>query len=269
MSNIQVSIFVLGLTGFSFSILLAFLSKKLKVKENPRVEKVLDTLPGLNCGACGFSGCKPFAEAVIEKNEIFSGCLPGGSNVNEKIAEILGAAKRPVTHKQVVVCRCGAEIGEKKSSSLYQGPQTCKAVQITGGIIDCAYGCFGLGDCLEVCPTKALTIKNKKIYIDNKKCIGCGKCIKACPRNLFEMVTLKKDTGIYYIACNNKEKAPGVRKTCGKGCIGCGICAKIADSPYYLKENLSYIDYTKTNCKDSLEEGKNKCPTKCIVLNAD
>jgi len=55
MGQIQIAISVLGVTGFSFAVLLAFLSKKLKVEEDPRVAKVLGVLPGLNCGACGFS----------------------------------------------------------------------------------------------------------------------------------------------------------------------------------------------------------------------
>jgi electron transport complex protein RnfB len=264
MEQIQIAILVLGLTGFCFAVLLAFLSKKLKVEEDPRVEKVLNVLPGLNCGACGFSGCRPFADAVVKECKIFNGCLPGGNEINSKITEILGITGCVSVKNQTVVCHCGADDDEKKISALYQGPKTCRAAHITGGAIDCIWGCIAFGDCIEVCPVEALGLKKGKIYVDISKCIACGKCIKACPRNLFKIVPLKKDTALYCVACSNNEKVLAVKKVCDRGCIGCGICARVSDSPYYLKNNLSYVDYAKVAKKESLEEGKTKCPTKCI-----
>jgi uncharacterized Fe-S center protein len=40
--------------------------------------------------------------------------------------------------------------------------------------------CVGCGACEEVCPVKAITIKDKKSQIDAKVCIGCASCIAAC-----------------------------------------------------------------------------------------
>jgi ferredoxin len=133
-----------------------------------------------------------------------------------------------------------------------------------GGALDCKYGCLGFGDCIKVCPTKAISIKQGKVYIDVKKCIGCGKCEKACPRNLFELVPHKEGEKIYYVACNNKEKGLYVRSVCGRGCITCGLCTRVEGSPFYLKENLSYLDYQKTASQEVLDKAKNACPTHCI-----
>jgi RnfABCDGE-type electron transport complex B subunit len=264
MGQIQIAILVLGSTGFCFAVLLAFLSKKLKVEEDPRVVRVLEVLPGLNCGACGFSGCRPFADAVVKECQLFNGCLPGGEEINNKILEILGVAGCVPTKNQTVVCHCGAEGDEKKIFSLYQGPKTCRAAHVTGGAIDCSWGCIGFGDCVKICPVGALSLVNGKIYVDINKCTACGQCVKICPRNLFKIVPFKKGVNLYSVACSNKEKALAVKKVCDRGCIGCGICARVADSPYYLKDNLSYIDYSKALTKGSLQEGKAKCPTKCI-----
>ena len=43
--------------------------------------------------------------------------------------------------------------------------------------------CTGQGECLKVCPTRAIRIKNGKTLhlVDN--CIGCGKCIRVCPHS--------------------------------------------------------------------------------------
>ncbi len=267
MNKITIAILVLGLMGFFFSLLLALLSKKLKVEEDPQTARVLDLLPGLNCGACGFSGCRAYAETAIKECDVFNGCLPAGTEVNKTIAELLGITGCVSSHKQVAICRCGAKKGEKKASSRYIGPNTCKSAHLTGGVIDCIYGCIGFGDCLEVCPMGAITLLDQCIHIDIEKCTGCGKCLKSCPRNLFEIVPLSetKSIDLYSVACSNTEKALAIKKVCSHGCIGCGICVRVENSPYYLKDNLSLIDYKKTDHPEALEQGKNKCPTKCII----
>ncbi|UCC94810.1 MAG: hypothetical protein JSW40_08355 [Candidatus Omnitrophota bacterium] len=64
MNIVLVAVAVLGITGLLFSMLLSLLSRRLKVEEDSRIRSILEVLPGLNCGACGFSGCRAFAEAV-------------------------------------------------------------------------------------------------------------------------------------------------------------------------------------------------------------
>jgi RnfABCDGE-type electron transport complex B subunit len=264
MERVQFAVIILGLTGFCFGVVLAFLSKKLAIQEDPRMAEILSLLPGLNCGACGFSGCRAFAEAVIKQKDLFSGCLPGGQEANRGISRILGLDESGVKKTKVVVCRCGADAAEKKVSLRYQGPQTCRAAHITGGALDCVWGCIGFGDCLGVCPTGALTLKGRKIYVDVDRCTGCGQCIKACPRNLFELIPYSRRMHTCYVACNNKDKAVYVKSVCSRGCIGCGLCTRVSDSPYYMKDNLSHINYGEAILKQPLLEGRGKCPTRCI-----
>ncbi len=265
MREVIFSLLTLGLIGLFFSILLAFLSKKFSVKENEVFQKILDILPGINCGACGFSSCRAFAESVIKQNNTFSGCIPGGSSVNNKIKSILGISLS-TKDKKVAICHCAAEEGEKKISSEYYGPLTCKAADVIESFLDCIYGCLGFGDCQDVCPVGAITINKRKVFININLCIGCGKCIEACPRGLFELVSLK-ELPLYYVACNNKDKGVEVRKVCSKGCIGCKICSSIENSPFIVKDNLSYIDRNKKAPLGVLEEASNKCPTRCILKN--
>ena len=47
--------------------------------------------------------------------------------------------------------------------------------------------CVGCGACEKICPVKAVSIKNKKSYIDSTKCIGCASCIAACQYNAIEV----------------------------------------------------------------------------------
>lgn len=47
--------------------------------------------------------------------------------------------------------------------------------------------CIGARDCIEVCPTGALTLTSDGIVTDGEKCTLCGKCAEACPSKAIEM----------------------------------------------------------------------------------
>lgn len=264
MSQVITATLIFSLIGLAFALLLAFLNRKLKVPEDPKVKKILNILPGLNCGACGFSSCKAYAKALADKPDAFTPCRPGGDQVNEKVLKVIeGGKPSQKGEKMVVVCRCQAEEKDKKTSAVYKGIKNCRAADLLGGALDCQYGCLVFGDCQQVCPTGAITINNKKVQVDQEKCILCGKCIDICPRNLFAMIPAK-EFGNYFVACQNKDKLKEVKDVCSRGCITCGLCAKVENSPYEIINNLSQINYSKANDKKPLEEGKQKCPTKCI-----
>ncbi len=76
-------IIVLTTMGILLAVALTLADKFLKVKEDTRIDDVEALLPGVNCGACGFPGCRAFAEAVI-KGEVknLSRCRPGNPNKN-------------------------------------------------------------------------------------------------------------------------------------------------------------------------------------------
>ena len=65
---------VLGGVGLTFGILVAVAHTRLKVWEDPRIEGATERLPGSNCGACGFAGCRAFAEGLIGDEASPAGC---------------------------------------------------------------------------------------------------------------------------------------------------------------------------------------------------
>jgi ferredoxin len=41
--------------------------------------------------------------------------------------------------------------------------------------------CTGCGNCVEVCPPEALTLKENKAYLAEDLCEECGFCAAECP----------------------------------------------------------------------------------------
>ena len=53
--------------GIVFGVLLTVISKVFAVKVDERAQKITETLPGANCGACGYAGCADYADAIVNK----------------------------------------------------------------------------------------------------------------------------------------------------------------------------------------------------------
>ncbi|HCI28970.1 MAG TPA: RnfABCDGE type electron transport complex subunit B [Fervidobacterium sp.] len=84
------SAILLGGLGFAFGLFLSYVGEKFKVEEDPTVMLVLATLPGANCGACGYPGCEGYAKAIVDNGDRPDKCLPGKkSGAEERIKEIL------------------------------------------------------------------------------------------------------------------------------------------------------------------------------------
>jgi Na+-translocating ferredoxin:NAD+ oxidoreductase RNF subunit RnfB len=52
-----IPILILGICGLGAGILLTIASKVFYIEVDERIEKISETLPQANCGACGFAGC--------------------------------------------------------------------------------------------------------------------------------------------------------------------------------------------------------------------
>ncbi|NOZ64214.1 MAG: RnfABCDGE type electron transport complex subunit B, partial [Caldiserica bacterium] len=222
--------------GVFFAILLIIADKTFYVKEDPRLEKVVSILPGVNCGACGFPSCEAYAKGMCGGETAPGLCSIGGDEVNLKIAKILGVSMES-QDKKVAILRCNVDGETRKILASYKGSPSCLASNLTqGGGMACSYGCLGFGDCVKVCPVEAIKIVKGKPVVDYEKCIGCGKCVEACPRGLFELVPYIKP--LICVACNNTEPGRKVRAVCSVGCIACKICEKLSSGAFQVNNNL-------------------------------
>ena len=258
---ILISIISVGGLAALFSVFLSIANQRFRVEEDPRVERVIGQLPGVNCGACGFASCRTLAEEIVGENTSVNSCVAGGNEIAQEIAGILGVESEAV-QKEVAFVKCGARQGQRKKKASYVGVKGCQAADlIKGGELACDYGCFGYGDCQVACPFEAISIEEGLPEIDSGRCTGCGNCVKACPRNLISLEVFGVEDR-YRVICSSFDKAKKARLACKSSCIGCGICVKVC--PYdacEMKDNLAVID--QINCQ-RCGLCAEKCPTQAI-----
>ncbi len=256
-------VIIIGGMGLVFGALLAVAAKIFAVKIDERVPKIVECLPGANCGGCGFAGCSAYAEAIA-KGEAQTNCCPsGGAKAAAAIAAIMGSEAQEVEVKVARVMCSGTEECAKTKFK-YEGVSDChSAMKLGGGAKSCAYGCLGLGSCAVVCDNNAISIQNGVAVVNRALCTACGKCVKACPKNIIDLVCADVS---YAVSCKSKDKGKAVRAVCSTGCIGCGICAKnCLAQAITLENNLAVIDTKKcANCGMCAE----KCPQKVIKFEA-
>jgi Na+-translocating ferredoxin:NAD+ oxidoreductase RNF subunit RnfB len=261
LSTVYSTLIVLAGLGIVFGVALAIVAARFVVKVDAKVEKVRETLPGANCGACGFAGCMGYAEAVAGNPDVAVNlCAPGKSAVAEKIAEITGKKAEKVEPKIArVFCQGGTSLSQRKF--IYSGVQDCTAaVLAAGGDKSCEYGCLGYATCMRACPFDAITMSADNLPIISKeKCTACGKCVAACPKQVIELAVESKAV---VISCHSKDKGIDVKKKCQVGCIACGICVRTCPvDAIKIDNNLARIDHSKCIVCGLCVK---KCPTSAI-----
>jgi RnfABCDGE-type electron transport complex B subunit len=263
LETILIPIGVVGGLGLLYGFGLAVASKKFHVEVDPRVEQILDALPGANCGACGKPGCAGYAEAIVEEDFDIDKCAPGGADCIAAIAKIMGKSATAGEKKIAYIHCASGGTNNTKFKYEYQGIETCKAaVTMSEGPNMCSHGCVGFNDCFDACPFDAIIIdENNNRIIDEEKCTACGACVRACPRKLIDIIPASK---VVRIDCSSHDFGALPKQVCGAGhpCIGCGICAKQCPvDAITIEGKLAVIDYEKCiNCGLCAT----KCPTKAI-----
>ncbi len=250
-----------SMLGFIFGIGLVFVAKLFHVNVDPKTAKLINILPGINCGACGYPGCSSYAEALLKDDIEINLCTPGAHEVMGKIGKLLG--KTGVAKlKYVAKVFCLGDDAVAVKDYEFNGEDDCSTVySFFKGDKACKYGCVGRGDCIRVCPVDAiLRDEYNRVWIDANICIGCEKCVKVCPPKVIKMVPLN---GGYFVACSSLESGKNVKKICKKGCIACKLCEKASSVDRIKVEN--YLAVVNYNSDDDLYQAAMKCPADVIV----
>jgi len=121
-------------------------------------------LPQTQCTRCGYSGCRPYAEAVAAGNAQINQCPPGGATTIAALAQLLQRAALPLNPAN------GAE-----------GPALVALIDEDA--------CIGCAKCLPPCPVDAIVGARKHLHtVLLALCTGCELCVAPCPVDCIRMV---------------------------------------------------------------------------------
>lgn len=126
--------------------------------------QIEDLLPQTQCTKCGYSGCRPYAEAIAAETANFNQCPPGGQEGVERLAKLLGKTVIPL--------------------NLEHGVERPRPVARIDESL-----CIGCTLCMQACPVDAILGAPKQMHtIISDLCTGCDLCVSPCPVDCIEMI---------------------------------------------------------------------------------
>jgi len=138
---------------------LSLASRLLPANNGDLVETVNDLLPQTQCAQCGYPGCRPYAQAVVEAGAAINLCPPGGQETVERLARLLGKEGLPLA----------------------------ESVLPSVAVID-ENACIGCVHCRNACPVDAIVGANQLMHtVIESECTGCELCVAPCPVDCISM----------------------------------------------------------------------------------
>ncbi|ATZ73929.1 electron transport complex subunit RsxB [Idiomarina sp. X4] len=160
------AVITLGILALIFGVILGFAAVKFKVESDPIVDQIDEILPQTQCGQCGYPGCRPYAEAIANGDDI-NKCPPGGEATIKQLADLMGVEAKPLDSAH-------GEEDVKKVAVIREDE------------------CIGCTKCIQACPVDAILGAAKQMHtVIEHECTGCDLCVGPCPVDCIDMVAVK------------------------------------------------------------------------------
>lgn len=262
MTLILSAVAILGGIGLAFGVIIAVAQRRLRVWEDPRIDAVNELLPGANCGACGYAGCRAFAEATVQGVVTPAQCTVMSPDMRDDVASYLGVdAGTAVKRVARLLCAGGRDVAPYKAE--YVGISSCAAaVAVGGGGKGCAWGCVGHGDCAVACTFDAIAMNEQNLpVVDIDRCTACNDCVVACPLGLFTIMPVDHHL---IVQCRSLLSGDAATRVCSVACNACARCVQdAAEGLIAMRSGLAVIDYERIRLED--QRAIERCPTGAIT----
>ena len=130
------------------------------------VDRIDDLLPQTQCTQCGYTGCRPYAEAIVAGDADINQCPPGGDGGIRKLASLLGRPFKALD----------------PSHGIHK--------PMMAALIDERW-CIGCTLCIQACPVDAIVGAPKRMHtVLLQHCTGCELCIPPCPVDCIDLLPL-------------------------------------------------------------------------------
>lgn len=145
-------------------LLLSIAWRQLPADDGTIIEEVNALLPQTQCAQCGYAGCRPYAQAIVEDGVAFNLCPPGGQETADRLAGLLGRDPIELAAPQATATMV-AVINEDQ--------------------------CIGCTHCRDACPVDAITGAHQFMHtVIESECTGCELCVAPCPVDCIRMVAI-------------------------------------------------------------------------------
>jgi H+/Na+-translocating ferredoxin:NAD+ oxidoreductase subunit B len=154
---------LLGLTG-GLSLALVVVARLAEQTDESLADTIEARLPRIQCGQCGYPGCRPYAEAVAKREAPINRCPPGGDETIASLAALLGEEPIPLE----------ASLGTATTDNV--------------ALID-EEVCIGCNLCARACPVDAIVgVPHMMHTVIAAHCTGCELCLPPCPVDCIALV---------------------------------------------------------------------------------
>ena len=120
-------------------------------------DQIEDLLPQTQCTKCGYTGCRPYAQAIAAGSAEINQCPPGGEQGIARLANLLGKKVIPLNPVHGL---------ERPRSLAYIDESLC----------------IGCTLCIQACPVDAIAGAAKQMHtVVASLCTGCDLCVAPCP----------------------------------------------------------------------------------------
>jgi electron transport complex protein RnfB len=261
--TVLIGVSILAGLSIVLAAIIALCFLKLRVYEDPRIDEVANRLPGANCGACGFPGCRGLAEQIVLRRAKPAACTVADDDAREDIANYMGVdAGAAVKRVARLLCAGGDDVAPRRAA--YVGVESCAAaLAVSGGGKACAWGCLGHADCAVACTFDAIQMGPTGLpHVDVQACTACGDCVTACPQGLFTVLPLDAHL---IVQCRSLLEGDAALEACAVACNACGKCV-IDAAPGLVQLHMgriAVVDYNRIELQD--RKALQRCPTGAIA----